>query len=317
MLLVVALLGATASAFALTQGFKQQTSPITRTRVGQPIAGEPLRVGPALFSPVCECPKDQLAIRFFLRKPDRVTVDIVRDGERIDTVVEDRAFRRGWVRVSWDGIQDNGIAVAEGTYSPRVHLDGQHKTITLPNRVRVDTTPPKVTGVEPRPPSRLLSPDGDGRGDVLALRYRLDEPGHGVLYVDREQRVYSKFARVRDEIRFYGKVGGRPLARGPHPLTFAAEDPAGNRSTPQRIGTLTIRYVTLGRKLVSIGPGERFYIRVSADARTISYRFAGRTGRARPGTIVLRAPARAGMYRLRVAAGRHTAVARVKVERIR
>jgi hypothetical protein len=314
-LFVIVLLGATAAAFVVTQDFKQQKSPITRTRVGQVVPGEPLRVGLPVFSPVCNCAKGRVAIRFFLRKPDRLTVDIVRGDRRVDTLVQDKPYRRGWVRLTWDGIQESGIAVADGTYQPRVHM--QHKTITLPNRIRVDTRAPKLIGVEVRPASRLLSPDGDGRGDVMTFRYRLDEPGHGILFVDRKQQLYSRFPRVQDTIRFYGKVGGKPLAKGAHVLTFAAEDQAGNRSTPERIGTLTIRYVTLGRRLVSIGPGERFYIRVSSDAKAVGYRFAGRSGRARPGTIVLRAPKKPGTYRLYVTAGDHAAGARVKVERIR
>ncbi len=303
-LLVLALLGATAAAFALTEGKKLQKTPIYRTSVGK------------LFSPVCECPKDHVRIRFFLRRSDRLTVTIRDDGGgTVDTLVERKRYRRGLVDLTWNGVQPSGIAVISGTYKPAVHMAREHRTIVLPNPIEVDTRAPKLLGAQARP--LLLSPDGDGRGDVLTVRYRSDEDAHGILYVDRRRRVYSKFARTSDRLRFFGKVGGRPLGAGPHPLTFAVEDAAGNRSKPQRIGTLTIRYVTLARKLVSVGPGERFYLRVSADAARLDYRFAGRSGRLRPGTIVLRAPAKAGTYRLVVSTGAHAATARVKVERIR
>jgi hypothetical protein len=303
-LLVLALLGSTAAAFALTEGKKLQKTPITKTYVGK------------LFSPVCECPKDRVPIRFRLRKADRLTVAIRDEGGRIvDTLVEDKAYRRGWVRLTWDGIQVSGIAVADGTYRPAVHMAREHRTIVLPNPIDVDTVPPRVSGVQPAP--LLLSPDGDGRGDAMSVRYRLNEKGHGVLFVDRKRRVFSKFARESDTIRFFGKVGGKPLPAGPHALTFAAEDPAGNLSKPQRIGTLTIRYVRLARHLVSVGPRERFYIRVSADARRISWRFGGRSGTARPGTLVFRAPKKTGSYRLYVLFAGHADTARVKVERIR
>jgi hypothetical protein len=303
-LLVLALLGASAAAFALTEGKKLQKTPIYRTSVGK------------LFSPVCECAKDHVGIRFFLRKADRLTVTIRNDaGDTVDTLVERKRYPRGPVELTWNGIQPSGIAVPDGTFRPAVHMVREHRTIVLPNPIEVDTTAPKLLGAQPRP--LLLSPDGDGRGDVLTVRYRADEKAHGVLYVDRRRRVYSKFARTTDRLRFFGKVDGRALPIGPHPLTFAVEDAAGNRSKPQRIGTLTIRYVTLARKLVSVGPGERFYLRVSADARRFDYRFGGRSGRARPGTIVLRAPAKVGTYRLVVAAGVHATSAKVKVERIR
>ena len=127
--LVVALLAATAAAFALTQGLKLQKSPIFGTRV-QPV-----------FSPVCECPKDHVRIRFFLRRADQLTVTI-RDGggDTVDTLVHRRRYRRGLVELSWNGIQPSGIAVADGTYRPAVHMAREHRTIVLPNPIEVDTT---------------------------------------------------------------------------------------------------------------------------------------------------------------------------------
>jgi hypothetical protein len=304
-LLVLALLAASAAAFALTEGKKLQKTPITKTYVDR-----------KLFSPVCDCSKDRVAIRFRLRTADRLTVTIRdRSGGVVDTLVQDAPYRRGWVKLTWNGIQSTGIAIADGVYRPAVHLARAHRTIVLPNEIEVDTVAPKVVGAQPSP--LLLSPDGDGRGDVLTVRYRLSEKAHGVLLVDRRRRVYSKFAREVDRLHFFGKVHGKPLRTGPHPLTFAAEDPAGNLSKPERIGTLTIRYVRLARHLVSIGPRERFYIRVSADAKRVAWRFGGRSGSARPGTLVLRAPKKVGSYRLYVSVGGHADKARVKVERIR
>ena len=303
-LLVLALLAATAGAFALTEGKKLQKTPITRTGVGK------------LFSPVCECPTDHVGIRFRLRTADRLTVTIRDgDGHTVATLVRGKPYRRGWVRLRWSGVQASGIAVPDGSYRPAVHLARAHRTIVLPNPIEVDTVAPTVVGAQPKP--LLLSPDGDGRGDVLSVRYRLNEKAHGVLFVDRKRRVYSKFARTVDRIQFFGKVRGKPLATGPHPLTFAAQDPAGNLSKPQRIGTLTVRYVRLARRRVSIGPRERFFIRVSADAKRVAWRFAGRSGTARPGTLVFRAPKKPGTYRLYVSVGSHADKARVKVERIR
>jgi hypothetical protein len=303
-LLVLALLGASAAAFALTEGKKLQKTPITATHVDK------------LFSPVCECRTDHAVIRFRLRRADRLTVTML-DGRnrKVDTLVADKRYRRGWVRLSWRGIQASGIAIPDGAYRPAVHLAAEHRTIVLPNPIQVDTVAPKVLGVQPT--SLLLSPDGDGRGDVLTVRFRTNEPAHGVLFVDRVRRVYSRFPRTADQLRFFGKIGQKPLPPGPHTLTFAAEDQAGNLSKPQRIGTLTIRYVRLARHLVSAGPGERFYIRVSADAKRVDYRFAGRSRTARPGTLVLRAPKKTGVYQLYVSVGSHADKARVKVERIR
>ncbi|HET8607446.1 MAG TPA: hypothetical protein VFL66_10520 [Gaiellaceae bacterium] len=315
-LLVLALLGATAAAFALTEGQKLRLSPITRTQVGRTIPGQPHRLGPALFSPICRCRSDHVSIRFFLRRAGRVTVTI-RDsgGGTVATLVDDRSYRRGWVRLAWNGLEPSGIVAGDGVYKPYVHLAREHRTIGLPNPITVDSTAPTVASVVA---SRLvLSPDGDGRGDVLTVRYKLAEPAHGLLFVDGVRRVRTRFARKADALRWYGKLpDGKPLATGPHVLAFAAQDAAGNVSKRKRLGTLTIRYVTLARSLVSVGPRERFYIRVSTDAKRVGWRFAGRSGSARPGTLVLRAPKRVGSYRLYVSVGGRADSARVKVERI-
>jgi hypothetical protein len=312
-LLVLALLGATAAAFALTERLKLEKTPIFRTHVGRPIPGQPNRTGLPLFSPVCRCATNHVEIRFFLRKADRLTVTIRHDGETVDTLVEDRPYRRGWVRLSWDGIQPTGIVVRDGDYEPVVHLAHEHRTIALPNPITVDTVPPKITAAKASP--ALLSPDGDGRGDRLTVRYTSGEKARATLLVGKRVAVKTRFARAQDTFRWFGKIRGQTPAKGAYPLRLVLRDQAGNATPPTRIGRLTIRYVLLGRPIVSVAPGGRFYMRVSADA-PVRWRLAGRTGTARPGTMVLRAPKQVGTYRLYVSVGSHAASARVKVERI-
>jgi hypothetical protein len=313
-LLVLALLGASAAAFALTERLKLEKTPIYRTHVGRPIPGQPNRTGLALFSPVCRCATNHVEIRFYLRKADRLTVTIERKGEKVDTLVEDRPYRRGWVRLRWNGIQPTGIVVDDADdYVPVVHLAHEHRTIALPNPITVDTVPPKITAAKASPP--LLSPDGDGKGDRLTVTYTLSEKGRAVLHVGPRVAVRTKFPRTRDTIRWQGVNRGRTMPTGSYPLRLVARDQAGNATPPTKIGRVTIRYVLLGRPIVSVAPGGRFYMRVSADA-PVRWRLAGRTGTAKPGTIVLRAPKKAGTYRLYVTLGDHAARARVRVERI-
>jgi hypothetical protein len=313
-LLVLALLGATAAAFVLTERLKLEKTPITRTQVGRPIPGQPHRLGLALFSPVCRCKTDHVEVRFFLRKPDRLTVTIKRGGRTVDTLVADRDYPRGWVRLPWNGIQPTGIVVGDGDdYVPVVHLAHEHRTIALPNPITVDTSPPKISGARAAP--LLLSPDGDGHGDRLTVAYTLSEKGRAVLRVGPRVAVRTKFPRLHDVMHWSGRNGGSTMPKGTYPLRLVARDQAGNATAATRIGNVTIRYVSLGRSIVSVAPGGRFYIRVSADA-PVRWRLGGRQGTVKPGTIVLRAPRKAGTYRLYVSLGGHAAGARVKVERI-
>src|SRR5437899_2638675 len=119
-LLVVGLVAATATAFAVTEGLKLTRSPITSTQVAK------------IFSPVCRCLTRTASIAFRLRSADRVTVGIERDGKVVQTLVRDRPARKGWFRVRWDGRDTAGRPFPEGSYKPRVHLGRARRTIVLP-----------------------------------------------------------------------------------------------------------------------------------------------------------------------------------------
>ena len=196
-MLVVALLAATAAAFALTQGLKLQKSPIFGTRV-QPV-----------FSPVCDCPKQTARIAFKLRKADRLDISIVDGGEVVRTIERGKRYPKGPVVIRWDGRDDAGRILPEGDYTPRIHVRSEHQTITLPNPIRIDVTPPVIHDVTVRP--RVISPDGDRRSDKLTVHYRLSEDGRGVLFVNGKRRALTRFPRTDETIIWNGKVRGRPV----------------------------------------------------------------------------------------------------------
>jgi flagellar hook capping protein FlgD len=299
--LVVALLAATAAAFALTQGLKNQPAAIFGTRIPRPA-----------FSPVCDCSSQTASITFKLRQRDQLDVAIIDGSDRVVRTIErGREYARGPVEIEWDGRDDAGEVLPEGEYKPRIHLRGDRTTYTLPNPIRIDVTAPRVERLPTRP--MVISPDGDRRRDQATFRYRLSEPARGMLFVDGKRRVRKLFARTEDSIVWNGKVNGRVLAPGVHIVRLAAVDPAGNVS--ERIGPiqLVIRYVALGRNRINVTAGARFALRVSSDARRVRWSIAGRSGLARPGTLRLRAPLQKGRFTLTVSANGHAARAAVFV----
>ncbi len=298
--LVVALLAATAAAFALTQGLKLQKSPIFGTQV-QPV-----------FSPVCECPKETARIAFKLRDADRIDVAIVDGGDVVRTIERGTSYPKGPAVIRWDGRDDAGRILPEGDYQPRIHVRGGHQTITLPNSIRIDVTPPVLQNVTVQP--RVISPDGDGRSDRVRVRYRLNEPGRGALVVNgKRQGLGTLFARTEERITWAGKAGGRPVRAGRYELQLLAIDPAGNRSARTPAIPVTVRYVTLGRDRIAVASGAQFAVRVSSDAQRVRWTLGGRSGFARPGTLRLRAPLQKGRFTLTVSANGHTARAAVFV----
>jgi hypothetical protein len=298
--LVVALLAATAAAFALTQGLKLQKSPIFGTRVQR------------VFSPVCNCRTDTARIAFKLRKADRIDVSIVDGSEVVRTIERGRSYPKGPVVIEWDGRDDAGRILPEGEYKPRIRVRGEHQTITLPNPITIDVTPPVLQDVRVQP--RVFSPDGDGRRDRVTVSYRLNEPGKGALVVNgKRQGLGTRFPRTQETIVWTGKVDGRPVPPGVYTLQLVAFDPAGNRTGRTPPIRVAVRYVALGRNRIPVAAGAPFAVRVSSDAERVRWTLGGRSGFARPGTLRLRAPLQKGRFTLTVAANGHTARAAVFV----
>ena len=300
-MLVVALLAATAAAFALTQGLKNQPAGIFGTKVER-----------GVFSPVCDCQSATALVTTKLRDPDRLDVSIVDGSDHVVRTIErDREYERGLVEIRWDGRDDAGRVLPEGEYKPRVRLRADRTTYTLPNPIRIDVTAPQLELLSAAP--RVISPDGDGRADRAVFRYRVNEPAKGMLFVNGKRRVLKRFPRTEDSIDWTGKVGGKALPQGTYITRVAAADPAGNVSEPTRRIPIVIRYVALGRNRIPVTAGGTFAVRVSSDARLVHWQLGGRSGAARPGTLRLRAPLQPGRFTLTVTANGHAARAAVFV----
>ena len=298
---VLVLLGATAAAFGITERLKLERAPI-----GAPDITE-------IFSPVSEGDTAQATIAFRLREAGRVSVSIVdSDGDVVRQLVNrQRAPAGGRVVTTWDGRDGDGGIVPEGVYRPRLRLTRDRRELILPNTIRVDTTAPAITLVSAAP--RTFSPDGDGRNDRVEVRYRVSEKANAMLLVNGVRRVRTRFRPTEGVLPWFGKVGGRSQRAGRYRLQLSAEDPAGNLATPTKPAVVRIRYIELARPTIRARARTRFGVRVTTDAARFTWRFAGATGRARPGLLVLRAPRKAGSYRLFVEANGHGAKARVVV----
>jgi hypothetical protein len=298
--IVLALLAATAVAFVTTQRQKLQPSPVGRIEIDQ------------IFSSVCACEKRTASIRIGLRRADTVTLDLISStGETVRTLIDSRRYRaRSTVAVEWDGRDDAGKLVPDGTYRPRLTLESGARSFELQNPIVLDTRAPKITVTRVSP--RVFSPDGDGRKDLVAVRYKVDGPAHGILRVDGARWEYTRL-RTEGVLTWNGrrKKRNRALPAGVHRLVAAAADEAGNVGNG-RVTFVTISYIELARTTIPVVAGTRFGVRVATDAETFRWRFAGRTGIGSPGLLVLRAPGE-GRYQLFVEANKHADRARVIV----
>lgn len=298
MLLIVA----TAGAFGRTELLKLEPNPVSGPRVDKD------------FSPVCRCASGLAHISFRLRRADHVTLSIVDGGgHTVATVVRNDALRAGRVAFTWNGRNENGDVVPEGSYRPKLELQRHGRTIVLPDPIRVDTTPPTLRIVSAGP--RTISPDGDGRRDGIHLRYTLSEPANAILLVDGSQLEKTRFRPLHGTVSWYGRNNGKLLPPGTHRLQLAAVDPAGNRTTAKEVVTVRIRFIELWHTRIAVRRGARFGVRYDADATIVHWRFAGRTGVGRHGKLVLTAPKRKGAFALVVSERGHAVRATVYVGR--
>ncbi|HVN61825.1 MAG TPA: FlgD immunoglobulin-like domain containing protein [Gaiellaceae bacterium] len=287
--LVLALLAATAGAFALTESLKLEKSPITGTKVAK------------TFSPVCNCPTRTARIAFRLRTANRLTVAIVdSDGKVVRTLVRGRSVPRGLAVLHWNGRDDAGQLLPDGSYKPRVHLSSDRRTILLPNPILLDTHPPRAAILSVVP--QVFTP-GHGR---VTVTYRVSEPAGVILYVNGVRRVRSRFHPTRGKIQWYGTVGSVQLPAGGYRLRLAGIDLAGNLGPRTAPRSVRIRYIEPSTPLVRVRAGGPVVVHY-LPALPVRWVLDGRSGFAQRGVVRLRAPGQPGRYGLFLSRDSHGA----------
>jgi FlgD Ig-like domain len=213
--LVGVLIAAAAVAFLRAEQLKLERSPVA---------------GPSIqkhFSATCtpgtrHCdPSHRAALSFRLRRPATVALAIVDSSGRVVRRLAGPVKRpAGEVRTSWDGRTGSGALAPDGDYRLRVELRSLGRTITIPDTIGLDDTPPVIT---------IESAAG-----ALPLRYGVSERSR-VWAVARA----SDFTGPGDPPRasFRGRNGvihffpARQLPAGtPISLVLVALDAAGNAS---------------------------------------------------------------------------------------
>ena len=133
------------------------------------------------------------------------------------------------------------------------------------------------------------------------------------LLVDGTQRVVGKFSATGGRLVWRGRANGETVGPGTYELRLRATDLAQNRGSTRRVVPVLVRFVTLSRERIEVEAGRRFSVRVSKDAPSYRWLFAGQAGIGRTGVLRLRAPQEPGEYRVVVVVGRHADSAEVIV----
>lgn len=223
-MLLLALLAGTTTAFALTEALKLEQSPVSRPRFK------------SVFSPTCACPQETARLRVRLRDADTIDAVIVdEDGNPVRTLASSERHAPGRTVFRWDGRDDRGEIVSDGTYRLRLHFAEADRTILIPNTVRVDTGPPTIALVSLEP--RRLELGGEGATIVV----RLTERARPLLLANGELVLRGAVGDPGPaRLTWDGTFEGHRLSRGRYALTLEAQDRAGNVSPPTEAVTVRI-----------------------------------------------------------------------------
>jgi hypothetical protein len=198
--IVVALLAATAVAFATTERQKLEKTPFGVIRVDDDVS-----------------PAHAAVIELRLHRRHLLTVQIVDANDRtVATLVREQRYEPGNVVLRWHP------AVPDGVYEPRVTLD-DGREFTIPATILVDSVAPTAALVSYRPHvlRKRAKPE-------VKIAYRVSEKAHILLYVNGRRVLRGGAKSLQFAVNWATKRGGRRLRPGRYRLRLAAVDLAGN-----------------------------------------------------------------------------------------
>ena len=199
--IVVALLAATAVAFATTERQKLEKTPFAVLHVDDTVS--PAR-SPAL-------------IELRLRRPHLLTVQIIdNNGRPVATLAREQRYERGTASFHWRA------NVPDGVYEPRVTLD-DGRQFDVPVKIRVDSVAPTAALVSYRP--HLLR---RGAKPQVRIGYGVSEPAHILLYVNGRRELHGGAKSLQYQVNWIARHNGRRLPPARYRLQLAAVDLAGN-----------------------------------------------------------------------------------------
>jgi N,N-dimethylformamidase beta subunit-like protein/flagellar hook capping protein FlgD len=314
----VALVVATVAAFFTTQQLKGEFPLVIR-----------FATKPAHFSPNGDDYRDTTQIGFDLSEPASVTFMVVdSEGSEVRHIVSERRLAGDAKhRFRWDGTDDDGNTVPDGTYRMRVVRRDESRVIDSVKKISVDRKPPRVTlwsaepsvvatGLPGETPSVRLSYHGPKNQAPVFRVFRTDD---GKPHIVRRFRGGPNRGGVWD-----GQVSIAPERTGPAPegdyaFTVAVRDRAGNqteaplpvpRAAVARPGTgVSVRRFTLRGPLSAVTAGGFAHLEVGPVDRSFDW-VVSRLGDPKP---VLHGGRVGGRFRIHIPSKSRTGVYVVRV----
>jgi hypothetical protein len=292
---------------------------------------------PAHFSPNGDDYRDTTEVGFDLSEPASLSFMVVdSEGSEVRRLVSERRLAGDAKhRFRWDGRDDNGNLVPDGTYRMRVVRRDESRVINSVKEITVDRKPPRVTLLSAEP--SVVATGLPGETPSVRLRYRGPKNKAPVIRVfrtdDGKPHIVRRFRGGPNRTAVWdGQVSSGPqrtesAPEGDYAFTVAVRDRAGNlteapqpvpRAAVARPGTgVSVRRFTLRGPLSAVTVGAFAHLEVGPVDRSFDW-VVSRLGDPKPvlrggrvgGRFRIKIPSktRTGVYLVRVRSGRQRAV---------
>jgi len=316
--------------------------------VSQKLKGTPPAVQSVIrtdeFSPGPNGLRDEAVFSFRLKRDDTVTVTVVdAQGTPIQKIAENlpvKAYKR--VRLTWNGMRDNGKTAPDGTYRYRVGLAKQGRSVTVPVAVKLDNTAPKpvVTAIGPeRGKGPEVLPLTGSKKLTVKFKGPTEHTPEALIYRVRSNAKPELVQQVKgkagqSQIEWDGKVDGRRPDVGNYLIAIKVRDRAGNTgislreplkakgSIPGRSGVV-VRPLAIKWLPKTLEAGQETLFKI--DSRGQKYRYTvrrvgtdrvSREGKGSGGVLRFRAPNEgfSSLYLLKVIVGENTVTVPIPVQ---
>ncbi|HSJ73527.1 MAG TPA: FlgD immunoglobulin-like domain containing protein [Miltoncostaeaceae bacterium] len=212
-----------------------------------------------LFSPDGDGRREDAKVNVRLSQAADVTVEIQRGGETVRRLITSRRARRGWLREDWNGRDDAGRRVPDGTYAIKLRARAGRKQFNTTRTIVVDTVPPRPA--EMAVESATLGPPGPGECRVT---FASEDAGSVVIEARRAgddeplRRLGPRPVRPDAPVRWRWdgrRADGGAVPPGLYDIRAALFDAARNRVVRER--TCWVGYLA-GRPVPAIvAPRDR------------------------------------------------------------
>jgi len=265
----------TVGAFVVTQVLKTEMPVVLR-----------FAVAPKHISPNGDGVRDRVRLGFDLSEPAEVSFSIIdSEGSEVRRLFDDRQLAGDRKhRFLWDGRDDDGNVVPDGTYRMRVARRKEGRIINSFKKVMVDTRRPEVELVSAAP--GVVDPS-NGRPVAVRIRYRGPRTRGPEFRVwrtdDGPPRIVDRFRGddTRSGVWNGRTISGDLAVDGDYTLQVRVRDHAGNealapRGIPNvrsaRAGTgVAVRRLTLEGPLDVVTAGSLARLKVGPAARRFSF----------------------------------------------